>query len=229
MGRDPVIIAIDGPSGAGKSTVSRALARQLGFYYIDSGALYRIVALELIAKNIGETNEGEIARICDNLKVDFLNENGEDGILHQGVNIAPAIRAPEVGMCASRISALRVIRDHLTALQRKLGRRGNSVVEGRDAGTVVFPHAPVKFYLDASPAERGKRRYEELRNKGFEVTLKLVTEEVLKRDYNDSTRIHAPLLQAPDAVLIDSTGLEVEAVVGKMMHVITSKLTGGTI
>jgi CMP/dCMP kinase len=226
---EPVIIAIDGPSGAGKSTVSRTLARRLGFYYIDSGALYRIVALELGKQDIIETNEQEIARVCDDLEVDFLNENGKDGILRKGEDIATAIRAPEVGMLASRISAIKVTRDHLTALQRKMVKRGNTVVEGRDAGTVVFPRAPLKFYLDASPAERGRRRYEELLHKGFTVTLEQVTEEVLKRDYSDSTRTYAPLVQAPDAVFIDSTAMAVEEVVGKMMHVIKSKISGGTI
>jgi len=225
----PVIIAIDGPSGAGKSTVSRTLARRLGFYYIDSGALYRIVALELGKQTISETNEQEIARVCDDLEVDFLNENGKDGILRKGEDISTAIRAPEVGMLASRISAIKVTRDHLTALQRKMVKRGNTVVEGRDAGTVVFPRAPLKFYLDASPAERGRRRYEELSHKGFKVTVEQVTEEVLKRDYSDSTRTYAPLVQAPDAVFIDSTAMAVEEVVGKMMQVIKSKISGGII
>ena len=226
---EPVIITIDGPSGAGKSTVSRKLASVLGYTYIDSGALYRIVALAVVEQHAKQDDDQALARICDTLEVLFASRNGKVTILSQGKDISELIRTPAISMLASKLSAKRITRDSLTALQRRMGKKGNTVLEGRDAGTVVFPEAPVKFYLSASPEERGRRRYEELREKGFPVTLEQVTQEVRARDHNDSTRNYAPLCAAPDAVIIDSTAMTIEAVMEKMMQVIKSKIAGGTV
>lgn len=217
------IITIDGPSGAGKSTVSCKLASLLGYDYIDSGALYRIVALEAVQKNIAEENDAELARICTNVEVTFLNKNGKIKIINQGRDVSEMIRAPEISMIASRISARKNIRDCLTNLQRKMGKKGHLVIEGRDAGTVVFPKAPVKFYLDATPEERGRRRFKELMRKGLSADLEQVTQDIIKRDHNDSTRSHAPLKPAPDAVIINSSAMTIDEVVARMMEVIQAK------
>lgn len=220
------VITIDGPSGAGKSTVARRLSSILGYDYIDSGALYRIVALEAIQKKIDGKNDKDLLPICEDLKVNFLVENGNYKIIYQGRDVSDSIRTPEISMLASRISAKKVVRDRLSALQRRMGKRGHIVLEGRDAGTVVFPDAPVKFFLDATPKERGRRRFEELRLKGIDVNLAQVTNEVMKRDENDRSRRHAPLVPASDAVIIDSSHMTVEDVVTRMTEVIQKKLKG---
>ena len=217
------VITIDGPSGAGKSTVSINLAKRLGYNYIDSGALYRIVALEAAQKKIPEDNDEEVVRICEDLNIIFLNENGNIKILNRGENVSGLIRAPEISMLASRISARKTVRDSLTALQRRMGERGRMVLEGRDAGTVVFPDAWVKFFLDATPEERGRRRFKELKLKGLDVTLEQVTQDIIKRDHNDSSRSLAPLKPATDAVVVDSSAMTIEEVVARMMEVIQTK------
>lgn len=218
------IITIDGPSGAGKSTVSRALAKQLGYTYIDSGALYRIAALEVARSNADEDNDEELVRLCSSLEPRFVTKNGVDRIECNGRDVTELIRAPEVSMRASRISARKVMRDCITGMQRKMGAFGSIVLEGRDAGTVVFPDAPIKFFLDASPEERGRRRFIELRQKNFDVSLEDVTQDIIKRDYNDSSRKHAPLAPAEDAIIINSTAMTIDQVIARMMEVIQEKL-----
>ena len=220
------VITIDGPSGVGKSTVSRKLASILGYDYIDSGALYRIVALRAIQQKIEENSDDDLVRICKSLEVTFFNKNGKYKILCQGQDISDFIRTPEISMLASRISARKVIRDQLTALQRRMGKTGRIVLEGRDAGTVVFPGASVKFFLDATAEERGRRRFKELRLKGINVNLKQITRDIIKRDQNDRSRRHAPLVPAPDAVIIDSSAMTVEEVTSRMMEVIQLKNEG---
>jgi len=221
------IITIDGPSGAGKSTVARELARTLGYDYIDSGALYRIVALESVQQNIDQNNDENLAEVCKTLDVSFLIENGRCSIIHRGQDISDALRSPDISMIASRISARKVVRDHLTALQREMSKAGNVVLEGRDAGTVVFPEAPVKFFLDATAEERGRRRFKELHEKGKKVNLEQVTSDIKQRDANDSSRRHAPLVPAHDAVIIDSSPMTVGEVVARMIEIIQSKKTKG--
>lgn len=221
------IITIDGPSGAGKTTVARKLATALGYDYIDSGALYRIVALEVAEKNIDENNDEDLAQICSDLEVNFLVEDGKSRIICNGRDISDAIRSPEMSMIASRISARKIVRDHLTALQREMGRGGKVVLEGRDAGTVVFPEAPVKFFLDATAEERGRRRFKELREKGKNVDLEQVTNDIKQRDANDSSRRHAPLVAAHDAVIIDSSPMTAEEVVARMIEVVRSNTMKG--
>jgi cytidylate kinase len=221
------IITIDGPSGAGKSTVSLGLANLLGYTYVDSGALYRIVALETLQKKIAEENEDALVDLCKNLEVTFWNKNGKITILNHGHDVSEQIRSPEISMLASRISARKAVRDQITALQRKIGEKAKLVLEGRDAGTVVFPDAEVKFFLDATPEERGKRRFKELTLKGLSISLEQVTQDIITRDHNDSTRSHAPLKPAPDAVIINSSAMTVEAVIARMMEVIQAKKIRG--
>jgi len=217
------VITIDGPSGAGKSTVSRKLATILGYKYIDSGALYRIVALETMRRHIDENDDTALAQICNNIEVTFFNANGKQKIICGGHDISGLIRKPEISMLASRLSARKITRDYLTALQRKMAENEKIVLEGRDAGTVVFPDAKIKFFLDATPEERGKRRFEELTLKGSQVDLKQITQDIIKRDNNDRSRHYAPLLPAPDAVIIDSTAMTIDEVVARMIQTIKQK------
>jgi cytidylate kinase len=221
------IITIDGPSGAGKSTVSLGLANFLGFTYVDSGALYRIVALEAFQKKIAEENEDALVDLCKNLEVTFSTTKGKITILNRGRDVSENIRFPEISMLASRISARKAVRDQITALQRKIGEKGKLVLEGRDAGTVVFPDAEVKFFLDATPEERGRRRFKELTLKDKSISLKQVMQDIITRDHNDSTRSHAPLKPAPDAVTINSSAMTVEEVIARMMEVIQAKKIRG--
>lgn len=221
------IITIDGPSGAGKSTVSLGLANLLGYTYVDSGALYRIVTLEALQKKIAEENEDAWVDLSKNLEVTFRNKNGKITILNHGHDVSEQIRSPEISMLASRISARKAVRDQITALQRKIGEKGKLVLEGRDAGTVVFPDAEVKFFLDATPEERGRRRFKELTLKGLSISLEQVTQDIITRDHNDSTRSHAPLKPAPDAVIINSSAMTVEEVIARMMEVIQAKKIRG--
>lgn len=217
------IITIDGPSGAGKSTVSLGLANLLEYTYVDSGALYRIVALEAAQKKIGEEDEGSLVEICKNLEIAFRATGGKIAIFNHGQNVSELIRSPEISLLSSRISAKKTVRDQLTALQRKMGKKGKLVLEGRDAGTVVFPDAQVKFFLDATPEERGKRRFKELTLKGLQVSLEQVTQDIITRDNNDSTRSHSPLKPASDAVIINSSTMTVEEVIARMMETIRAK------
>ncbi len=221
------IITIDGPSGAGKSTVSLGLANLLGYTYVDSGALYRIVALEALLKKIGEENEDALVTLCKNLEVTFRTIKGKITILNHDRDVSEYIRFPEISMLASRISAGKAVRNQITALQRKMGEKGKLVLEGRDAGTVVFPDAEVKFFIDATPEERGKRRFKELTLKGLSISLEQVTQDIITRDHHDSTRSHAPLKPAPDAVIINSSAMTVEEVIARMMEVIQAKKIRG--
>lgn len=215
-----LIIAIDGPSGAGKSTVSRILAKRLGYKYVDTGAMYRAVALRLQEGNVAIDDEMRLVQLCSDLRISFRMENGLSKVLLDGTDITDAIRSPRISSLASSVSAIKVVRDTLLRLQREMGENGGVVMEGRDIGTVVFPDADVKFFLDALPEERGKRRYTEMVEKGEKANLRDVTRQMLGRDRNDSSREYAPLKPAGDAVNIDSTCMPLEQVVGKMLEVI---------
>ena len=218
----PLIITIDGPAGAGKTTVSRMLARRLGFQYIDTGALYRGVAHAVKAAGIDSDDDEKLRDLCRSLKLQLMTT--EDGlrVLSNGADITGNIRTPEITMLASAISARPVIRAYLLELQRDLGREKNIVIEGRDMGTVVFPDADIKFFLNAATDIRARRRYEELKNTS-DVSYETVKADLVKRDENDSTRELAPLKPAADAVRVDSTGLSVDGVVDEMMAVIRKK------
>ncbi|MDH4099388.1 MAG: (d)CMP kinase [Nitrospirota bacterium] len=219
-----LIVAIDGPSSAGKSTVGKLLAKRLGYIYIDTGAMYRAMGWKAVRDGINLEDGRAIARFCDETMVDLsLNAGGKSHVLVDGIDVTEAIRTPEMSMMASAISAKQPVRERLVELQRSLGEKGGVVLEGRDVGTVIFPNAGAKFYLDADVRERGRRRWEEMRSKGETVDLEETIEAIRRRDHNDMNRDHSPLKKADDAVLIDSTGLSVDEVIEKMAMVVRER------
>ena len=218
-----LIIAIDGPSGAGKSTAAKSLAKRLGYLYIDTGAMYRAVALKAKEKVAIPEDEKSLCRWASSLHLSFRRKGDQMQVLCEGEDVTEAIRSPEIGLLASDISKRSGVRQALVSLQREMGREGGVVLEGRDIGTVVFPDADVKFYLDAEPKERARRRYEELAEKHKEVDFETIFEEVMKRDQNDRQRQLSPLRKAEDALIIDSTRRSAEEVVEEMLRIIVAK------
>lgn len=221
-----LVIAVDGPAGAGKSSSSRLLAERLGYRYIDTGALYRAVGLLAWEQGVSPEDPDGLAALCNNLTLRFVA--GPEGmrLLLGEREVTTAIRRPEVSQMASKVSAHSVVRQRLLALQRDLGKDGGVVMEGRDIGTVVFPDADVKFYLNASPEERGRRRYAELQQQGTPAGLTLTVQEMAERDRRDSGREHAPLRQAADALVIDTTTLSLAEVVHTMTHFVQDRTSG---
>ena len=211
-----LLITIDGPAGAGKTTVSRALADRLGYRYIDTGALYRGMALAVQSRGIDPENDDDLKRLCSDLNLTFVRNNEDLSLYLNGENISDRIRTAEITMLASAVSARPVVREFLLEVQKNLGRQKAAVFEGRDMGTVVFPDADVKFFLDASTHTRALRRFEEQKLQSSQ-TLDEVERDIQRRDRNDSTREVAPLKPAPDAIIIDSTELTAEAVVDLMV------------
>ncbi len=214
------IVTIDGPSGGGKSTVSRALAAKLHFTYLDTGAMYRAVAYQCREKGVDLANSEQLAALLQTIQIELLPPAaGEDDVrvLVDGKEVGALLRTQEMGLLASQVSALPLVRKTLTRLQQKIGESGQIVAEGRDTGTVVFPEAAWKFFLDASPEIRAHRRAEQLRGKGEAVDEQQLLAQIVKRDKDDRERTIAPLKAAPDALTIDSTGLPVEEVV-RLMH-----------
>lgn len=215
------VVAIDGPAGAGKSTVSRKLAERLGYLRVDTGALYRCIALAAREQQVSwddGTACGAVAEaIVEASSLELENEPGKPPTVRlAGRDVSGAIRVPEMGEGASKVSAHPEVRAALLELQRQLGRGGGVVLEGRDIGSVVFPDAEVKFFLSASVAVRAKRRYDELVAKGTDVTLAQVEAEVEERDHRDRNRAVAPLIEPPGAILVDSSNLSIKQVVAEM-------------
>ncbi len=221
------IVAIDGPSGAGKSTVGKELAKRLGYLYIDTGAMYRAVALKIKERTIESNDDEALSQLVSSIRISMVAGEKEIRILCNGEDITHAIRSPEISRLASDISKNRIVREALVRMQREMGREGGVVLEGRDIGTVVFPDADIKFYLDADPEERGRRRYRELSEKGMEVDFKKTLRDVLQRDQNDMSRPLSPLKRAEDAILIDSTCRSVDEVVGEMCRIIDEQRRWG--
>jgi cytidylate kinase len=211
-----LLITIDGPAGAGKTSVSRALARRLGYRYVDTGALYRGVAFEVKRQGIDPESEAALAALCDRIQLAFKQEGDGMRLYSAGTDISDLIRTPEISMLASAVSAKPVVRKYLLSVQKDIGRRKAAVFEGRDMGTVVFPEADVKFFLDASSQTRARRRYDELKSKSGQ-SLKQVEKDMLRRDRDDSTRSLAPLRPADDAIIIDSSDLSIDEVVESML------------
>lgn len=219
-----IIVAIDGPSGSGKSTVAKLLARKLGYTYIDTGAMYRAIALQAKRDSVDINSGVALSSLCDRVQIGFVPDNDGLRTILNGVDVSEEIRTPEMSMAASDISAKKEVRHSLLSLQRRMGENGGVVLEGRDVGTVIFPNAEAKFFLDASLEERGKRRYKELAAKGMDVTLEQTIEDVKKRDLNDSSRDIAPLKMAADSILVDSTNVGIKEVVDQMIAVVQNKV-----
>ena len=213
-----LIITIDGPAGAGKTTVSRTLARRLGYRYIDTGALYRGLALAVDRAGIVSDDDAALAVLCRQIHLDFAVRDDDLRLLLNGEDVGDRIRSPRISMLASAVSARPLVRDFLLEIQRSMGSAGNAVLEGRDMGTVVFPDADVKFFLDADAGIRARRRFAELEAKetpGLKLTS--VEQDMIKRDRDDSTRAVAPLKPASDAIRIDSTHLSIDGVIALML------------
>lgn len=213
-------IAIDGPAGAGKSTIAKKLARDLGYIYVDTGAMYRAMAYYFLQKGIASDDEKAIAAACPDVDVTIRYENGEQQVLLNGENVNAVIRNEEVGNMASATSVYPVVRTKLVELQRQLASKENVIMDGRDIGTVVLPNADVKIYLTASSRVRAKRRYEELKAKGQKCSLDEIEQDIIDRDYRDMHRETSPLKQAEDAVLLDSSELDIDGVVSAMKKII---------
>ena len=214
-----LLITIDGPAGAGKTSVSRALAERLGYRYIDTGALYRGVAYEVKRQGIDPENDVDLAALCKRLQLVFKQKANELRLYSGSTDISDRIRTPEISMLASAVSAKSLVREYLLDVQKDIGRQKAAVFEGRDMGTVVFPTADVKFFLDASSQTRAQRRYQEIKSNSNQ-SLKQVKKDMQRRDRNDSTRSLAPLKPADDAIIIDSTDLSIQEVVDSMLSYI---------
>ncbi|HEX8746192.1 MAG TPA: (d)CMP kinase [Pyrinomonadaceae bacterium] len=221
-----MIIAIDGPSGAGKSTLGRMIARELGYLYIDTGAMYRAVALAVIESKVGLNDSQRVAAIAEDADIKLEGDPDSLRVSLNGRDISEEIRAEDVSHAASVISTISEVRRKLVERQRKLGLHGRVVLDGRDIGTVVFPDADIKFFLTAQPQERASRRFREDRLRERDVTFEETLTDITTRDQRDSTREDSPLAIADNAVVIDSTDLSIEEVADRMLAVIREKQSG---
>lgn len=212
-------IAIDGPAGAGKSTIAKRLAKKLGFIYVDTGAMYRAMAYYFLQHDIDAKDEKAIAAACLDVDVTITYENGEQQVLLNGENVNGVIRNEEVGNMASSTSVYPVVRKKLVELQRQLAKSADVIMDGRDIGTCVLPDAQVKIYLTASSATRAKRRFDELSEKGVSCDLAEIEKDIIDRDYRDMHRETSPLRQAEDAVLVDSSEMNIDEVVDAIYQV----------
>lgn len=203
-------VAIDGPSGAGKSTIAKAVAGQLNFVYVDTGALYRTVGWAALSRHLPCDNERQIERMLREITVDLTYENGQQRVLLNGEDVSEQIRLPESSMAASAVSALPCVRAFLLDTQRTIAAHHSVIMDGRDIGTVVLPDAQVKIFLTASVEKRAARRFAELQEKGIDTAYEAVLEDMTQRDYNDTHRAIAPLKQAQDAIVVDTSDLNLE-------------------
>lgn len=219
-----LIVAIDGPAGAGKSTVAKRLAKELGYTYMDTGAMYRAFAWRVMEQGMDLSDERELRRVLQQTNIELVEHFGRPGVLLNGVDVTDRIRTPELSQLASRVSTSKIVRERMVELQRAIGSQGGVVAEGRDIGTVVFPDAEVKIYLDASSQERARRRFEEFRGQGSRVTMEETVSEMEERDRRDKERDVAPLRKAEDALVIDSTDSAVDGVVERIMQEIKKKM-----
>ena len=216
-------IAIDGPAGAGKSTIARRAAGQLGFVYVDTGAMYRAMALYFLRKGINPADEEAVSRTCSEAEVSIRYQDGAQQVLLNGEDVSGRIRTEEVGKTASVVSAYMPVREKLTELQKELAARENVIMDGRDIGTCVLPQAPAKIYLTASVEVRALRRFRELTEKGEACDLEEIKKDIANRDWKDMHREHAPLKQAEDAVVVDSSQMTIDQVVEAILAVAKEK------
>ena len=216
-------IAIDGPAGAGKSTIAKAAAERLGFIYVDTGAMYRTMALYFLRQGIGPAEEERIASACRQVDITIRYEDGVQQVILNGENVSGLIRDEAVGNMASATSVYLPVREKLVELQKQMAARADVVMDGRDIGTCVLPHAQVKIYLTASVEERARRRCLELQKKGQEADLENIQETIRQRDYRDMHRENSPLVQAEDAVLVDTSDLTVDEVIARILEIAAEK------
>jgi cytidylate kinase len=220
-----ISIAIDGPAGAGKSTIAKRLAKELGYYYVDTGAIYRTVAYFMDLLGIAPKDIDGVSRYIDELTIDIeYDEEGQQHMIMNGMDVTGDIRTPDISQKASLISAHAVVRDMLLDMQRDVAKKHNVIMDGRDIGTVVLPRANVKVFLTASAEVRAQRRHLELQAKGSKDTYEKVLADIKQRDHQDSTRPIAPLKQAHDAVLVDSSNMDVDAVIAEIRKIVAQKV-----
>jgi cytidylate kinase len=219
-----IVVAIDGPAGSGKSTVSRNLAQALGYRYIDTGAMYRVIGLLSSEQHIDLADAAALAALCNRTRIDFVDTDGQATTLADGRDVSALIRTPEAAQQASKTSAVPEVRELLVAAQRRMGQAGGVVMEGRDIGTVVFPDAPVKVFLDASPRERARRRATEIKGVVSDAELEQMEREIAERDARDKSRSHSPLRPAGDAIIMDTTKLGVDQVVDALRELVATRV-----
>ena len=219
------IITVDGPSGAGKGTLCYALAEKLGYALLDSGAIYRVTALAALQRKTDLTNESALAELARHLDIQFIPQNGEVNILLASMNVSHLIRTQEVADAASKVAVFPQVRSALLQLQQDFAKNDGLIADGRDMGTVVFPNAQVKLFLDASAEERAKRRYKQLQNKGINGNFEQILAEIKERDFRDRNREVAPLKPADDALLLDSTTLSIGEVIDQALAYIREKVS----
>ena len=215
-----MIIAVDGPAGSGKGTVTKRIEKELGFLNLDTGATYRCVALQVLREKVSLEDEKKIIKIANDINIEINNTGDKDVILLNGEDVSKEIRTKEVTSIVSQVSSIIPVREKMVEVQRKLANGKNVIVEGRDIGTVVFPNADIKIYLDASEEIRAKRRYEENKQNGIDTTYEEVLENVKMRDYNDMHKKVGALKKADDAIVVDSTNLTIDEVVEKIKEII---------
>ena len=219
----PINVAIDGPAGAGKSTISKAVSQKLGFIYVDTGALYRAIAYEIISRDISPNDTDGVINALANITPELRFIDGAQHVFVNGVDVSDKIRTPKISMGASTVSAIPKVREFLFDLQKKIANENNIIMDGRDIGTVVLPNADVKIYLTATPEERARRRHLELKDKPNCPTLEEVLADVNLRDYNDSNRDIAPLKQADDAILADTSNVDLKGAIDMILNIIIQK------
>lgn len=219
-----ISIAVDGPAGAGKSTISKGVAKEFGFIYVDTGALYRTIGLGIVRNGIDSNNEEKIKEFLKTVTVDIKYVKEEQRVFLNNEDVSDYIRTNEISMMASKISAKKVVREFLLELQRELAKTNNVIMDGRDIGTVVLPNATLKIFLTADAEDRAMRRYKELVERGENVNYNEILADVNKRDYNDSHREIAPLKQAEDAILVDTTGNTLQQSVELLKGIISEKV-----
>jgi cytidylate kinase len=219
-----IAVAIDGPAGAGKSTIARRAAKEIGFIYVDTGALYRSIGLFMLEHGVEVNNQAAVCEQLKNVQVSLAFQNGEQRVILCGKDVSDEIRTAEVSMAASVVSAIPKVREYLFDLQKNIAATNNVIMDGRDIGTVVLPDAKIKIFLTASPEERAKRRYDEMLAKGMKAEYEEVLADIKTRDYNDSHRAIAPLVPAKDAVLVDTTDIDLEQSVAKLTQIIKERL-----
>lgn len=217
---EKIVITVDGPSGAGKGTLCYALAEKLGFNFLDSGALYRITALSAVKKGVSLDDEDELAALGQHLDIQFIPENGEMRVILDGENVGDQIRTAQAGQNASKIAIFPKVRASLLERQRAFSTDKGLIADGRDMGTIVFPNAKIKLFLDASAEERARRRVKQLQEKGFNANFEEILAEIKERDFRDRNREVAPLVPAKDALLLDSTNLSIDDVISQALDYI---------